>query len=83
MRPRRVYADVMIPPRLAPVVFGLILSGLMSLLVSGVSTYRALGMVDGFFGIWMGNWSFSWAVAFPTVLIVAPFARRVVARFTA
>ncbi|MEL6690439.1 MAG: DUF2798 domain-containing protein [Pseudomonadota bacterium] len=73
----------MIPPRLAPVVFGLILSGLMSFLVSGVSTYRALGMIEGFFGVWMGNWSFSWAVAFPTVLIVAPIARRIVARFTA
>lgn len=73
----------MIPPRLAPIAFGLILSGCMSLLVSGVSTYRALGMIEGFFGVWMGNWSVSWAVAFPTVLVIGPIARRAVARLTA
>jgi hypothetical protein len=31
----------MLPKKLAPALFGLILSGLMSLLVSGISTYRA------------------------------------------
>jgi hypothetical protein len=29
------------PNRLAPALFGFILSGLMSLLVSGIATYRA------------------------------------------
>jgi hypothetical protein len=30
----------------------------------------------------MQNWAISWAVAFPTVLVVAPITRRIVARLT-
>ena len=70
----------MISPRFAPVLFGFILSGLMSLIVSGIATLRATGLVDGIFGLWMGAWGASWLVAFPTVLFVAPLARRLVAR---
>lgn len=73
----------MIPARLAPCLFGLILSGLMSCIVSGLSTFRAVGAADGVFGIWMGNWAVSWATAFPVVLVVAPVTRRIVARLTA
>ena len=72
----------MIPARFAPVLFGLILSGLMSLIVSGLSTFRALGLVEGFAGLWLGNWAISWAIAFPTVLVVAPLTRRIVATLT-
>jgi len=72
----------MIPPRFAPIVFGFILSGLMSLIVSGIATVRATGAIDGVFGLWMGAWVASWLVAFPTVLVVAPFTRRIVARLT-
>lgn len=70
----------MIPAKYAPVLFGLILSGLMSLIVSGLSTARAVGLVEGFTGLWLGNWAVSWAIAFPTVLVVAPLTRRIVAR---
>lgn len=72
----------MIPARFAPILFGFFLSGLMSALVSGVSTLRAVGLTDGVGGLWLGNWLSSWAVAFPAVLIVAPLARRLVARLT-
>jgi Protein of unknown function (DUF2798) len=72
----------MIPARLAPILFGLILSGLMSCVVSGISTWRALGAHPGFIGDWAGSWIVSWAIAFPTVLIVAPIARRIVAALT-
>ena len=67
-------------PRFAPVLFGLLLSGLMSLVVSGIATLRAIGPVDGFAGLWMSAWISSWLVAFPTVLVVAPIVRRLVAR---
>jgi hypothetical protein len=73
----------MIPARFAPILFGLILSGLMSCIVSGIATLRALGPVAAFPGAWMTSWAFSWAVAFPTVLVVAPLTRRLVARLTA
>lgn len=66
------------PARFAPILFGFILSGLMSLLVSGIATFRNAGVVDGFFGIWANAWLPSWLVAFPVVLVVAPVARRLV-----
>ena len=69
----------MLPRRVAPALFGLILSGLMSLLVSGISTYRAVGFSASFAGLWFGAWLAAWPVAFPTVLIVAPLAHRTVA----
>ena len=68
----------MIPARYASVLFGFILSGLMSLMVSGIVTYRTVDTMTGFVGQWLGAWLPSWMVAFPTVLIVAPLARRLV-----
>ena len=73
----------MIPARFAPVLFGFILSGLMSFIVSGLSTARALGLSADLPLVWMPNWAISLAVAFPTVLVVAPITRRIVARLTA
>ena len=69
----------MFPKKFAPAVFGLILSGLMSLLVSGISTYRALGFGEDYAGLWVSAWLTAWLVAFPVVLVVAPLARRTVA----
>jgi hypothetical protein len=73
----------MIPARFAPVVFGLILSGLMSCMVSGVVTFRVIDGDLSFFGAWMSSWLYSWSVAFSTVLLVAPVTRRIVARLVA
>ncbi|MEM9637592.1 MAG: DUF2798 domain-containing protein [Pseudomonadota bacterium] len=70
----------MIPARYQHILFGLILSGLMSFIVSGIATFRSLGWIDGVFLLWMANWLPSWLVAFPTVLLVAPITRRIVAR---
>ncbi len=72
----------MLPARFAPILFGFILSGLMSLIVSGISTLRVTGLTDVFVGSWMTSWGYSWAIAFPTVLVVAPIARKMVARLT-
>ncbi len=72
----------MIAARFAPVLFGLILSGLMSCVVSGIATWRALGTHPGFIGDWAGSWAVSWAIAFPTVLIVAPVTRRIAGALT-
>jgi hypothetical protein len=72
----------MLPARFAPILFGFILSGLMSLIVSGISTLRVTGLTDVFVGSWMTSWGYSWAIAFPTVLVVAPIARKIVARLT-
>lgn len=71
-----------LPQRFAPVLFGLLLSGLMSFIVSGIATLKALGPVAGMPGAWMSAWAVAWLVAFPTVLVVAPFVRRIVAAIT-
>jgi hypothetical protein len=70
----------MIPARLAPVAFGLVLSGLMSFLVLGIATFRHAGLADGFASLRLSAWLASWPVAFPVVLVVAPLARRIVQR---
>lgn len=73
----------MIPEKYGPVLFGAILSGLMSLLVSGISTYRAIGPATSFLPLWVSVWLSAWLVAFPAVLLIAPLARKVVQSLTA
>lgn len=68
----------MIPRRFEPVLFGWVLSGLMSLVVSGISTLLAAGAAPGFARLWLGAWLAAWLVAFPVVLVAAPLARRAV-----
>lgn len=69
-----------IPRKLETVAYGLLLSGMMSFIVSGVSTLTARGYADFYFGLWIGAWLPSWAIAFPAVLIVAPIVRRILHR---
>ncbi|HNN08087.1 MAG TPA: DUF2798 domain-containing protein [Azospira sp.] len=59
-------------------LFSLILSGLMSLLVSGIATFRAVGFTDGVVGLWASAWLTAWLFAFPAVMLVAPLAQRAV-----
>lgn len=70
----------MLPARFAPVLFGFILSGLMSLVVSAISTVRAVGWRPDFAALWMGGWLVAWLIAFPLVLVAAPVTRRIVQR---
>ncbi len=70
----------MFPARFAPALFGFILSGLMSLLVSAISTFRAVGASATFLHLWLGGWLTAWLIAFPVVLVVAPLTRRLVQR---
>jgi hypothetical protein len=69
-----------IPRRLEQIAFGLLLSGMMSFIVSGISTALAVGMSPRLPLAWISAWLPSWAVAFPAVLVVAPFVRRVLHR---
>ena len=72
-----------IPHRYAPVVTAFLLSGLMSCMVSGISTLRSIGLAEIFLGKWMTNWAWSWSVAFPAVIVVLPVVRVIVARIVA
>jgi len=66
----------MIPRKYGPQLFSLILSGLMSLLVSGISTLHAIGLVTNFSNLWSSAWLTAWLFAFPAVLLVTPLARK-------
>ncbi len=68
-----------LPARYAGIVMPLILSILMTLIVSAIATLRIAGLSAGFLGAWMGAWAWSWVVAFPTLLLVLPVVRRLVA----
>jgi len=70
--------DYRLPARWAPIVMPLILSVCMSFIVSGIATVRAVGLADHFLALWMSAWGVSWLVAFPTLLLVLPMARRLV-----
>ena len=68
-----------IPKRFENVVFGLLLSAMMSFLVTGISNVMNIGVSDpDFLFKWMRSWGTSWAFAFPVVLFVAPIVRKIV-----
>ena len=68
------------PARYSNILFGLILSGLMTIMVSGISTLTAKGLVPGFGLLWLRAWLTSWALAFSMVLVMAPLTRKIVGK---
>ncbi|WP_372573565.1 DUF2798 domain-containing protein [Ruegeria jejuensis] len=57
------------------------MSYFMTLLISGVTTFLAIGFTPVFVPTWLSAWLSSWAIAFPTVLTVAPVVRCILHRF--
>ncbi|HDU8695136.1 TPA: DUF2798 domain-containing protein [Morganella morganii subsp. morganii] len=57
---------------LVPFFLSLVMSGI----VSFISTVKALGFSCLLVSPWLTSWGISWAIAFPTVLFVLPFARK-------
>lgn len=68
-----------LPARYAGIVMPLLLSVLMTMIVSFVSTARAVGFPPGFLRLWAGGWAMSWIVAFPALLVLLPVVRRITA----
>ncbi|MGV3550341.1 DUF2798 domain-containing protein [Rhizobium sp.] len=66
-----------LPKKYEHIAFGFMLSGMMSCLVSGFATLIAIGLTGEFPLHWLKAWIPSWMLAFPVVLVVAPFVRRV------
>ncbi len=70
----------MIPARYAHALFGLIMSGLMSCIVTGIATAKAVGFGPTTLGDWMASWAFCWPIAFTVILILGPAVKRMVER---
>ncbi|MCX8568475.1 DUF2798 domain-containing protein [Aminobacter sp. MET-1] len=68
-----------LPARYAALVMPLVLSVLMTSMVSAISTLKSLGPTPAFLATWPSAWALSWLVAFPTLLLVLPLVRRIVA----
>jgi hypothetical protein len=74
---------MMIPARFTAVVFAFFMSLLMAFIMSGILTAVNLGVGAAFFAKWMHGFAVAWACAFPTVLVVSPVVRRIVAKIMA
>jgi len=72
-----------IPARFAPILFGAILSAIMVAVVSGFVLATTQGLHAGFLSQWAKSALTTWPIAFPTVTLLAPWVRKVVARLTA
>ena len=59
-------------------LFLLILSGMMSFIVSGISTFKVVGLNHHLLSLWVSAWIIAWILAFPSVLICAPIAQKLV-----
>lgn len=68
-----------IPARFTPIVFAFVMAMLMAFIMSGILTLVNLGPVAGFFSKWMHAFPIAWACAFPSVMLVSPIVRRLVA----
>ena len=68
-----------LPARYAGILMPLVLSVLMTFVVSAIATARSLGFGPDFLATWPTAWALSWVVAFPTLLLVLPVVRRIVA----
>lgn len=68
-----------LPHSWARFVFGIVLSGFVSFIVTGVATFRSIGPAPDFVFKWLTAWPAAWGVAFPAVVAVTPLVRRIVA----
>lgn len=70
-----------IPRRYSHFVFGIIQSGLTSLIAAGIASLPA-GSAMIFLGHWMVSWLIAWAAMLPIVLLAAPAIRAFALRLT-
>jgi len=56
----------------------LIVSATMSFIISGITTFKAVGPVQNFFSLWISAWGVAWIFAFLSILICTPIAQKLV-----
>jgi hypothetical protein len=68
----------LIPKKHTAYVFSFFMALLMSCTMSLVICIFNVGLIEGIVSIWLKAWSFSFIVAFPTVIVVSPIVRKLV-----
>lgn len=71
-----------LPRRFAPLVYGIIQSGITSAVASGVATLGALGVNCLALGAWFVAWVIAWAAMLPIVVLVSPLIQKAVLSLT-
>lgn len=71
-----------IPARYSNILFGGILSIIMVTIISGAVVLVTEGFSPDFPAHWLKGFATAWPIAFPTVLVVAPWVRRLVVKMT-
>ena len=71
-----------ISSRYSNLLFGGLLSLIMVTIISGTVVLVTHGLNSGFPAQWFKGFATAWPIAFPTVLVVAPFVRRIVVKLT-
>lgn len=71
-----------IPARYSNLLFGAILSIIMVTIISGAVVLVTEGFGPNFPAHWLKGFATAWPIAFPTVLVVAPWVRKLVTRMT-
>jgi hypothetical protein len=59
-------------------VFAFFMALMMSCAMSFVISVFNVGLVSNIVNIWLKAWAFAFAVAFPTITVVAPIAHKLV-----
>ncbi|HAY06137.1 MAG TPA: DUF2798 domain-containing protein [Hyphomonas sp.] len=70
-----------LPVRVFQPVFGLFMALFMSFLMSGAITAINIGFPPDYLARWMRSWGLAFVLAYPAILIVGPFARRLALHF--
>ena len=63
-------------PKWGLIVMPLLMSGMMSAIICMVNLLRVFGWDAAVLQEWPSTWLMAWAVAFPSVLLVMPIAKR-------
>lgn len=71
-----------IPQKYAGLLFAFVMSLLMAFLMSGVLTAVFVGVDRQFIAHWMNGFIHAWPIAFPSILVIAPLVRKIVASLT-
>lgn len=69
------------PQKKFHLVFSLVMGALMISLMTLVITFVNVGLVEDFIGRWLRAFLIAYVVGVPVIFFLAPFARKIAARF--